>query len=271
MTLLVLILAMGCGPKTIAEKTASTRPGTSAVVAESRELSVAAASDLKFVLADIVAAFEKEHPDAQVKPTFGASGNFYAQLSNQAPFDLFLSADISYPRKLAESGLADKDSLFSYARGQLAVWVPKDSTLDVESRGIAVLKDPSVQKIAIANPMHAPYGKAAESALKQLDIYDEVHDRLVLGENVAQAAQFVDSGAAQVGIIAFSLVLAPPIRDKGRYWIVPKSAYPPLEQGGVIVNWARERPLAEQFRDFLLSDRSREIFERYGFTVPETK
>jgi molybdate transport system substrate-binding protein len=267
--LLALIFVVGCGPKVESTKSEPTKPVASTETAKARELSVAAASDLKFVLTDIIADFEKENPNVQVKATFGASGSFFAQLSNQAPFDLFLSADISYPQKLADAGLADKQSLFSYATGQIAVWVPKESGLNIDSRGIEILKDPSIQKIAIANPMHAPYGRAAESALKHFGLYDELSDRLVLGENVAQAAQFVDTGAAQAGIIAFSLIMAPPMRDKGLYWIVPKSAYPPLEQGGVIVNWAREPKLAEQFRDFLLTDRSREIFDRYGFTVPE--
>src|SRR5262249_39922487 len=158
-----------------------------------------------------------------------------------APFDLYLSADIDYPRKLMESRLALQESEFVYAVGHLVVWVPNGSKLDLDRLGIRAVADPSVKKLAIANPKHAPYRRAAEAALKKFGIYDDVKDRLVLGENIAQTAQFVESGSADVGIIALSLALAPAMRDKGRYWTVPLDAYPRLEQGGVILSWAKDR------------------------------
>jgi molybdate transport system substrate-binding protein len=229
---------------------------------------VAAAADLKFALDDALKAFQARQPDIDVQVTYGASGNFFAQLSNRAPFDLFLSADVDYPRKLVEQGLADRESEFLYAVGHLVVWVPGDSPLDVEKQGAQVLLDPSVRKVAIANPRHAPYGRAAEAALKSLGVYDQVQDRLVLGENVAQAAQFAETGAADAGVFALSLALATALRDKGRYWEVPLDAYPRLEQGGVILSWAEDRPAAEQLRSFLLGAEGKAVLRRYGFFLP---
>src|SRR5262245_45762619 len=206
---------------------------------------VAAAADLKFAVEDVVAAFRRERPDVPVTVTYGASGSFFAQLSNRAPFDMFLSADVEYPRKLIEQGLADKDSAFLYAVGHLVVWVPNASPLDVEKVKAEALLEPSVKKIALANPRHAPYGRAAATALKSLGVHDRVEGKLVYGENVAQAAQFVHTGSADAGVIALSLALAPPMRDRGRYWEVPLSAHPRLDQGGVILNWARDRQAAD--------------------------
>lgn len=169
---------------------------------------VAAASDLQFALREIETKFEVGHPGVSVEVIYGSSGNLYAQLSNKAPFDLFLSADISYPR-LVEAGLAAQDTEFSYAVGHIVLWVLQSSQLDLDKLGMRALADPTVKKIAIANPRHAPYGRAAEAAMKSLELYDDVKDRLVLGENIAQAAQYVESGAADVGILALSLCSPP--------------------------------------------------------------
>jgi molybdate transport system substrate-binding protein len=235
---------------------------------DTKEVRVAAAADLKFALDDVVRAFGEKHPDVAVKVTYGASGNFYAQLSNRAPFDLFLSADVEYPRKLIAANLADSDSEFLYAVGHLVVWVPQSSSLDVEKLGINTLLEPSVKKIAIANPRHAPYGRAAEKALQSLGVYDQVKDKLVLGENIAQTAQFAQSGTVDVGIIARSLALSQALRDQGRYWEVPPDAHPRLEQGGVILSWAQHRQAAEALRAFLLSGEGRAVLKRYGFVLP---
>jgi molybdate transport system substrate-binding protein len=265
-----LAFVVGCGTGKFPAETGSA-VATSCMVDEPpipRELTIAAASDLKFALGDIISAFGLQRPDVQVKVTYGSSGNFFAQFSNQAPFDLFLSADISYPQKLVDLDLGAKETLFSYGVGQIVIWVPQASTLDVATRGMEVLGDPTVKKIAIANPKHAPYGRAAEAALKQLGVYDQVAERLVLGENIAQTAQFVETGAADVGVIALSLALAPAMREKGRFWIVPQTAYPPLKQGGVILSRAKERAAADQFRDFMREERSREILKKYGFLLP---
>ena len=229
---------------------------------------VAAASDLQFALKEVAARFEAEQPDCEVTVTFGSSGNLFAQLSNKAPFDIFLSADMSYPRRLVEAGLAVADSEFLYGIGRIVVWVPTASPLDLEKLGIRAVVDPAVKKIAIANPQHAPYGRAAEAAMKQLGVYDEAKDRLVLGENISQAAQFVESGAADVGILALSLALAPAMKDKGRYWLVPADAYPRMEQGGVITNFAQDPAAAKELCDFLQSEPARAIFREYGFEIP---
>jgi molybdate transport system substrate-binding protein len=253
---LALAALPGCSP--------SPTKGTPA-----RVVSVAAAADLKFDLDDLVTEFRRSRPDVDVRVTYGSSGNFFAQLSNRAPFDIFFSADVDYPRRLIEQGLADKDSECVYAVGHLVVWVRKDSSLDVEKRGILAVLHPSVKKVAIANPRHAPYGRAAEAALRKLGVYDQVKERLVFGENVAQTAEFIDTGSADVGLIALSLALAPTLRDKGRYWEVPLDAYPRLEQGGAILSWAQDKDAAAALRSFVLGPDGRAVLRRYGFYLPE--
>jgi molybdate transport system permease protein len=228
-----------------------------------QEVRVAAAADLKFAFEDVARAFEKAHPDVRVKATYGSSGNFFAQLSERAPFDLFLSANVEYPRRLAEKGLGD--SRFVYAIGHLVVWVPRASPLDVEKQGVQALLDPAVKKVAIANPRHAPYGRAAEAALKKLGVYDKLKDRLVLGENIAQTAQLAETGAADAGVLAHSLVMAPALRDKGRYWPVPLDAHPRLEQGGIVLEWAQDRKAPRPAR---LPDRRRGAGRPEAFRVP---
>lgn len=231
-------------------------------------ISVAAASDLKYVLEEIITEFREAHPEIVVKPTYGSSGSFFTQLSNKAPFDLFLSADINYAQQLIDQGVAVPESLFVYALGRIVLWVRNDSPVDVERKGIASLRDPAIMKIAIANPQHAPYGRAAEAALYHFDVYEDVKDRLVLGENVAQTAQFVETGAADIGIIAVSLAIADPLREMGRRWPFPTDSYPSLEQGGVILSSSQERGACETFIAFLRSDMGQEIFERYAFGRP---
>ena len=233
-----------------------------------RRVTLAAASDLKFALDELVKGFRAENPGAEVQVTYGSSGNFLAQLSNGAPFDVFLSADVAYPRKLVEQGLV-QDDVFLYAVGRIVVWVPKGSSLAVEQLGMKALLEPSVKRIAIANPQHAPYGRAAESAMKSQGVYDAVKDKLVLGENIAQTAQFVESGNADVGIIALALALAPAMKDKGQYWEVPLEAYPRMEQGGAILKRAQDVELAKRFRDYLLGPQGKALLERYGFFLPK--
>lgn len=231
-------------------------------------LVVAAASDLKFAMDEVVTVFRKVRPDIAVNVTYGASGNFFGQLSNGAPFDMFFSADVNYPNQLGERGLVVEGSQFLYAEGHVVLWVPSSSALDVEKRGIKALEDPSVRKIAIANPKTAPYGRAAEAALKSLGVYDAVKDRLVFGENIAQTAQFVQSGAADVGILALSLAVAPALKAEGRYWPIPSSAHPKLEQAGVILKGAKSPEGAQAFRTFFCGPEGRTILKRYGFVLP---
>jgi molybdate transport system substrate-binding protein len=242
--------------------------GEQAPATGEREVRVAAAADLKFAFDDLALDFEGKNPGIKVTTTYGSSGNFYAQLSNNAPFDLFLSADIDYPRQLIDGGLALKESLFVYAVGRIVLWVPNGSKLDLNKLGIRAVADASVKKLAIANPKHAPYGRAAEAALKKSGVYDAVKDRLVLGENIAQTAQFVESGSADVGIIALSLALAPTMRDKGHYWTVPLDTYPIVEQAGIIMTWAKDTQATRALRDFMTGKEGQAILKRYGFVLP---
>ena len=232
------------------------------------QLRIAAASDLKFALDEVRGAFERLHPGSKVTVTYGSSGSFFSQLANEAPFDLFLSADIDYARRLVEQGQGARNSDFAYARGHIVVCVPKDSPHLTEQSGLEFLREERVQKIAIANPKTAPYGRAAVAALKNLGVYDAVEPKLVYGDNVSQAAQMVESGAADVGIIALSLAVSPAMRDQGKYWHVPESTYPPLVQEGVILRWAQDASLAGEFRDFLLSGAGTSILKQFGFDDP---
>ncbi len=232
-------------------------------------LSIAAASDLRYALDEVVEAFRRDHPDTGVSVTYGSSGGFFAQIVNGAPFDLYLAADVDYARQLADRGLADADSLFTYAEGRLVVWVPSASRLDVERLGLEMLVDPAVARIAIANPSHAPYGRAAEDALRSTGLYDDVKAKLVLGENVSQALQFVQSGAADAGLVALSLALAPPVAASGRYFLLPPDVHTPIEQGGVVLTGAARPDAAQAFRAFMLGEAARAVFARYGFASRE--
>lgn len=239
----------------------------STAVSAGEELAVAAASDLNFAFKEIVAEFERA-TGVRVRLSLGSSGNFFSQIQNGAPFDLYFSADIRYPQKLIESGHAVPGSLYRYAVGRVVVWVPMKSPLAVEKLGLEALLDPSIRKIAIANPKHAPYGRAAVVAMEHFKIYDRVKDKLVFGENISQAAQFVESGAADIGIIALSLALAPSMRAAGKFWAIPSEAHPPLEQGAVILNSSNNHNAASTFLEFLKGTEGQDIMRRYGFTLP---
>jgi molybdate transport system substrate-binding protein len=237
-------------------------------ISSAQSITVAAAADLTSALTELVANYQKQ-TGQEVKLSFGASGNLTSQIQNGAPFDLFFSADEDYPKKLIDGGLADRGSLYRYAVGRLVLWVPASSTLDIEHRGLQVLIDPSVTKIAIANPQHAPYGRAAEAALRHVGIYDKVSSKLVLGENVAQAAQFVESGNAQVGLVALSHAIAPQMVDKGRYWLVPLDDYPTLNQALVILSKSSNKKQAQAFLDYVRTPEVTTLMGRYGFSMSE--
>ena len=229
-----------------------------------QELTIAAASDLQSALPEVIAVFEKE-TGKTVRVTFGSSGNFFAQIQNGAPFDLFFSADVNYPQRLEAAGLTKKDSLYVYATGKIVVWAPKDSKLDLERRGLDALRDPAVKRIAIANPAHGPYGRAARAALEKAGVWEAVKDKIVMGENISQAMQFVESGNAQIGIIALSLALSPRMAPKGHYWVVPQELYPTLEQAAVVLKSAKSSAIAEDFLTYLKGSKGREIMKRFGF------
>ncbi len=229
-------------------------------------LRIAAAADLRFALEDLIKAFGRQHGNLPISPSYGSSGMFYSQLVNHAPFDLFLSADVQYPNKLAQQGLILPGSQFSYADGRIVLWTGTATGIDVERLGLQALRLPAVRHIAIANPQHAPYGRAAEAALRSTGIYDAVKDKLVMGENISQTFQMAQSGAADVGIVALSLALAPNVAGQGRYWNVPENAYPRIQQGGAILKWTGNPDGAQAFRDFLLAPAGRAILKRYGFS-----
>jgi len=259
----VVAVATGCAGAAPAMNPASPNvPDGSAVV------TIAAAADLKFALDEIVSLAEKDDPSLRIQVTYGSSGTFLQQIENGAPFDVFLSADLSYPQLLVDAGLASDEDLFPYAVGRLVLWVPEGSELN-PADGMSVLAEPTVRRVAIANPEHAPYGKAAVAALQTTGLYDQVSSKFVLGENVAQAAEFVQSGNADAGIVAKSLVLSDPLKEVGRWAELPLDSYPQLDQGGVILGDAAHPDGARAFRDVMLSDAGTAVLSRYGFELPE--
>lgn len=229
---------------------------------------IAAAADLNVALGELVARFSASHA-ADVSVSYGSSGTFYAQLLNQAPFDMFFSADIEYPRQLASRGLTADGSEFVYAIGRLVVWAPASSSVDVERLGLQALMAAPVAHVSIANPDHAPYGRAAIAAMRSAGVYERVRPKLVFGENVAQALQFVQTGAADAGVVALSLVKSPALEGKGRLFEVPADAYPRMEQGGAILKWAADPESARALRAFVLAEEGRAILKRHGFYLPE--
>jgi len=250
-----LLFAAVCAPAAVA-----------AAQPQSQSLTIAAASDLAYCMDDLNAEFRRQHPDADLKTTTGASGNFFAQIKAGAPFDVFLSADIAYPRELIKAGLADEASLLRYATGHLALWTAREG-VDL-SAGLPALASPTIRRIAIANPDTAPYGRAARAALRSAGMWNAVQDRLVFGENIAQTAQFVQSGNADVGLVSLSLLKAPKMAGIGHHVAVPEALHPPLEQAGVITHLGRDNPLASAYLRFLASPAARAVFDRYGFVTP---
>lgn len=232
-----------------------------------QEITVAAAADLQYALPE-VAHFYEAKTGQHVKLTFGSSGNLFAAIQNGAPYDLFFSADTLYAQKLAETGQGLSPSLYEYAVGQLVLWAPRSSPLDLQ-RGMELLLQPQVHKIAIANPRHAPYGRAAEEALKSAGIYARVQPKLVLGENISQTAQFVESGNADVGLLSLSLVIAPPGKNAampGKYWVVPGKLYQPLRQAAIVIKGAHEES-ANRFLAFIRSKEGQNVLQQYGFRL----
>jgi molybdate transport system substrate-binding protein len=234
---------------------------------EAQALSVAAASDLQSALPVIAAAFEKD-TGRKVAVTFGSSGNFFTQIQNGAPFDVFLSADIDYPRRLEASGHVVRGSVTRYATGRLVLWTRTDSGVDLR-RGLAGVDDPRVQHIALANPEHAPYGRAAVAALRHEGLYERVQKKLVMGENISQAAQFAQSANAEVGLIALSLALSPALKTSGGYVDIPEAWYPPIDQAVALVASSQRKPLARQFLEYMTAASTVAILRSYGFATPQ--
>ena len=233
---------------------------------QGQEIAVAAAADLKFAMGELAGQFEKQ-TGTKVNVTYGSSGNFFTQMQNGAPFDLFFSADVDYAKRLEATGQAEPRTLYNYAAGRIVIWMPASVKADVNAQGMNALLDPAIQKIAIANPAHAPYGRAAVAALRKAGIYEKVEAKLVYGENISQAAQFVQSGNAQAGIIALSLAISPPMKD-GRSWQVPAEMHPAIEQAAVVLKSAKNKDTARAFLEFVKSKEGRATLEKFGFVTP---
>lgn len=234
------------------------------------EVLVAAAADLRFAMDSLIALFSRQHPNITVKVTYGSSGNFFEQIRNGAPFDLFFSADIDYPRQLKQDNKTESD-IHVYGIGQLVLW---SKSLDPTKNKMDLLLDNAVTKIAIANPAHAPYGKRAEECLHYYNLYDKVKDKLVMGENIAQTAQYAQTGAADAGIIALSLALSPSMQQTGgHYWLIPQASHQPLEQAFVLLPHSRGNAGAKKFADYLESPDAMTTLRNFGFgqNIGQTK
>lgn len=229
------------------------------------ELTVAVAANVQYPFEELESIFEKETA-ITVEPVIGSSGKLTAQIENGAPFDIFMSADMDYPDALREKGLTYNDPAV-YGYGRLVIWTMNDLDL---SKGISVLTDASVRKIAVASPKTAPYGRQAVNALKFYGVYDEVQDKLVYGESIAQVNQFISTRAADLGITAISVVLAPNMKDKGKWIEIDKKSYEPIAQGVVILKYAEGHnpEAARKFFEFLFSDEAKTVFRKYGYKLP---
>jgi molybdate transport system substrate-binding protein len=233
-----------------------------------RQLTVAAAADLSDPLKEIAVGFQSA-TGTKLNVIIGSSGNLYTQIQNGAPFDVFMSADTGYPKKLISEGHADGASLFVYGVGSLVLMARADSPLNLRDVASA-LTGPAVRKVAIANPEHAPYGRAAMEALKSLELYNQVAPKLVVGENVSQAAQFVESGNAQLGLVALARAISPAVRDKVKFVEVPPGAYTPIEQAAVVLEHGKKNPAAANFMQYLRTPASVAVLKKYGFAQPTT-
>jgi len=233
---------------------------------QAQELTVAAAADVRPSLDEIAVKF-KAASGITLHVSYGSSGNFYQQLQNGAPFDVFLSANLDYPKKLETAGLVLENSYYEFAQGGIVVMVAANSKLDLK-QGLRALLDPTVKKIAIADPSHAPYGQAAVAALKAEGLYDQVSSKLVTGENISQAASFVLSGAADAGIVAKSLAIVPQATSKVRFAEVPEQDYPPLLQAMVVLKSSKSQRDAEKFESYMRAAEAQKILKQYGFSIP---
>lgn len=229
-------------------------------------LSVAAAANFLPALASLHAEFAKSSPGLQVTTATGASGSLVAQITHGAPFDVFLSADLDYPRALVAAGHADAKSLTTFAFGRLVLWTarPGVEVADV----VTTVRSPAVKKLAIANPATAPYGRAARQALEKFGVWADAQPKLVVGENISQTAQFVETGNADAGFVALSLLLSPPLQDRGRWRAVPAELHAPLTHGVVLTTRGAANPAAVRYLAFLRSAAARKILHDFGYGVP---
>lgn len=246
-TVLCLLLAAACVPLLPAQAT----------------VRVAAAADLQPVLPPIFAEFQRQ-TGIRAAATYKSSAVLTTQILNGAPFDLFLSADLGYPQRLVAGGMADSPAPIVYAKGTLVLWTRKDSHLPPPS--IELLQSPALTTLAIADPRQAPYGRAAIATLKSLSLYHSLESNIVTAENISQAAQFVESGNAQAGLISLTSALTPALSSVGTYFVIPRHLYPPIEQGAVVVKNSAQRAAAHRLLDFLLSPPVQAEIAKRGLT-----
>lgn len=237
----------------------------SSAPAHAESINIAAAADLKFAMDEIIEGFNREHAGNQIQATYGSSGRFHAQIRQGAPYDMFFSADIAFPRELAKSGLAASE-VKPYGFGRIVLW---SSSMNAARMTLATLNDPKIERLAIANPKHAPYGKRAEEALRAAALWEKLQPKLVFGENISQTAQYVQSGNAQIGVIALSLALSPELAKKGGYYLIPENLHAPLEQGYIITKRGADKPLVKKFEQYIDSKKARSVMSRYGFKLPD--
>ena len=249
---LAVLLALSAGQSAAAQ---------SASASASAPITIAAAADLKYVLDSLVTIYNRQHPQARATVVYGSSGKFYEQLSHGAPFDLFFSADSDYPLRLQQASLT-AGAPQPYALGRLVLWSKK---LNPSTKGLNTLLDSQVKRIAIANPAHAPYGKKAEEILRHYKLYDQVKPKLVLGENIGQTAQYAATGAADVGVLAYSLALSPELRRAGKFYLIPATAHTPLQQSFVVLKRASGNVTATTFAAFMVGPTARQALKKYGF------
>lgn len=233
--------------------------------AHSDQFTIAAASDLRFALDDVIEAYDEKHPGHDVTVIYGSSGKMTTQIINGAPYDIFFSADISFPERLQEAGLTATDPAV-YAIGRIVIW---SNTVDASALTLPALPtDPRLRRIAIAQPAHAPYGMRAREAMQAAGVWDAVQPKLVFGENIAHTAQMVESGAADVGIIALSLALFPELAQHPHH-LIDDALHNPLTQGYVVTTRGADKPAVMNFALFMETDEAHEIMERYGFVMPK--
>lgn len=229
--------------------------------AQAQKLTVAAAADVGPAFKEVVAGFEKQS-GAKVDLVLNSSGTLYTQIQKGADYDLFFSSDREYPKKLQDAGLAD--SLTNYAEGAIVLWVRSDSKLDL-SKGMNLLLDPSVRKISLANPAHAPYGRAAMSALQHAGLADKVKDKLMPADSTEQATEMAEVGRADVAITAMSFGVGRALKGQGRFAEVPRDSYPRVEQAAVILKSSKQQTAAKAFLAYLKTPAATSILQRFGF------
>ena len=232
-----------------------------AMSAQAQTVKIAAAANLRFVFDEIKASYISANPKVTVEVNFGSSGALLQQILNGAEFDVFMAADNSFPVKLKDQGAASGE-IKTYAFGKLVLW----SNIMEVSKGLEILTDPSVKRIAIAKPDLAPYGDRAIECLKSVGLYEKVKDKIIYADNISQAAQFAQTGNAEVAFLAMSLTTAPEM--KGSVYVIDPKSYIPIEQTMVLVKSWKTNPEAAKFMKFVLSDKCKPIFEKNGYIVP---